>query len=132
MNDEHEHDDFFEAVEGLTEALKEGIVNMAKSQGREVIEMDDGLVIVGHNAPEDEDSEEREDHLRFAALHRNVTSIDKGPNDMTDGEKIRAAAWRMMIIGLQSGHCVHFEMPWDLVDIADRLDLIDVSEGTAT
>lgn len=132
MNEEehnYEGDDFLSGVEDLVNAMKEGIVRMAKAEGRDVIEMEGGMVIISH---EDQTSDQHEDHLRFAALHRTVTTKGLEPDQLTDGDKCRAVAWRMMILSLENGHCVHLDMPWDLVDIADRLDMMDMSEGVAS
>lgn len=76
-----------------------------------------------------------EDHARMRALESSVSRTwDTDFDDLTDGDKLRQVAYRLLfyISQMLPNRCVHdFPVAWELLPIADRLDLADISEGTA-
>lgn len=77
--------------------------------------------------------EAKAQHQAVAVLHRSVMTTMRGatdPSDLADGDRVRQLAWKLFMQSIYAGDCVHeAEVAWDLLPIADRLDLADISEG---
>lgn len=139
-HEEHNEHDEEDAVIQFMKALGEAIGDVADQLGLDKDAIGFVHAAVGVNpvtnevvflTPDDAPEEIRQDHATVQILHRSVMeTMEKNKADYTDAEKLRQLAWKLFMRAINAGHCVHeAEVAWDLLPIADRLDLADISDG---